>query len=116
MLQHVSRSTGRAALVGTLIAASALVMADDKPSSTQERKDSNPGKTSGVILRVEPIEHGDQARKRSWRVTVNSDVVWRDFVRDQRFPEEPKPLQDKDLRVHYFAKKSLSWYAPNIRP
>ena len=35
---------------------------------------------------------------------------------DQRFPEEPKYLQDKDLRVHYFAKKSLSWYAPNIRP
>ena len=42
------------------------------------------------------------------------------FVRvyhvDQRFPEEPKHLQDKDLCVHYFAKKSLSWYAPNIRP
>ena len=35
---------------------------------------------------------------------------------EQRFPEEPKHLQDKDLRVHYFAKKSLSWYAPNIRP
>ena len=34
----------------------------------------------------------------------------------QRFPEEPKHLQDKDLRVHYFVKKSLSWYAPNIRP
>jgi hypothetical protein len=34
----------------------------------------------------------------------------------QRFPEEPKHLQDKDLCVHYFAKKSLSWYAPNIRP
>ena len=34
----------------------------------------------------------------------------------QRFPEEPKHLQDKDLSVHYFAKKSLSWYAPNIRP
>ena len=34
----------------------------------------------------------------------------------QRFPEEPKPLQDKDLCVHYFAKKSLSWYAPNIKP
>ena len=33
----------------------------------------------------------------------------------QRFPEEPKHLQDKDLCVHYFAKKSLSWYAPNIR-
>ena len=31
----------------------------------------------------------------------------------QRFPEEPKHLQDKDLCVHYFAKKSLSWYAPN---
>ena len=23
---------------------------------------------------------------------------------EQRFPEEPKHLQDKDLRVHYFAK------------
>jgi DNA sulfur modification protein DndB len=34
----------------------------------------------------------------------------------QRFPEEPKHLQDKDLRVHYFVKKSLSWYAPNIMP
>jgi hypothetical protein len=52
MLQHVSRSTGRSALVATLIAASALVMADDKPSTTQERKDSNPGKTSGVIPRA----------------------------------------------------------------
>ena len=38
------------------------------------------------------------------------------FVCHQRFPEEPKHLQDKDLRVHYFAKKSLSWYTPNIRP
>jgi len=38
------------------------------------------------------------------------------FPPPQRFPEEPKHLQDKDLCVHYFAKKSLSWYAPNIRP
>lgn len=75
MLQHVSRNTGRAALVGTLIAASTLVLADDKPSTTQERKDPNPGKTSGVILRVEPVEHGDQARKRSWRVTVNTESL-----------------------------------------
>ena len=35
---------------------------------------------------------------------------------NQRFPEEPKHLQDKDLCVHYFAKKSPSWYAPSIRP
>ena len=83
MLQHMSRSTGRAALVGTMIAASALVLADDKPSTTQDRKDSIPEKTSGVIVRVDPVEHGDQADKRSWRVTVNTDVVWRDFVRDQ---------------------------------
>ena len=34
----------------------------------------------------------------------------------QRFPEEPKHLQDKDLCVHYFAKKPRAWYAPNIRP
>ena len=36
--------------------------------------------------------------------------------RNQRFPEEPKHLQDKDLSAHNFAKKLLSWYAPNIRP
>jgi len=36
--------------------------------------------------------------------------------RCQRFPEQPKHLQYKDLCVRYFAKKSLSWYAPNIRP
>jgi hypothetical protein len=83
MLLHVSRSPGLAALVGTLIATSGLVLADDKPSSTQEGKDSNQGKTSGMILKVEPVGPGDQARKRSWRVTINTDVVWRDFVRDQ---------------------------------
>ena len=36
-------------------------------------------------------------------------------IKRQRFPEEPKHLQDKDLCVHYFAKKSPSWYAPAYR-
>ena len=45
-----------------------------------------------------------------------SELARQHEVSRQRFPEEPKHLQDKDLRVHYFAKKSLSWYAPNIRP
>ncbi len=82
MLQQATRRTGRAALVATLIAGSAWVLADDTPSSTQ-RKGSTPGKTAGVIVKVEPLEPGDQANHRSWKVTVNTDVVWRDFVRDQ---------------------------------
>ena len=80
MLQHPSRSTGLAALIGTLFVALTLVLADDKPSTSSNRKNANTGKTSGVIVKVEPVEHGDQAGKRSWRVTVNTDVVWRDFV------------------------------------
>ena len=57
---------------------------------------------------------------RSWEVVASGARIvasgTRTVARSQRFPEEPKYLQDKDLRVHYFAKKSLSWYAPNMRP
>ena len=53
--------------------------------------------------------------KKRFSHQVPAPAGW-DCTSFQRFPEEPKHLQNKDLRVHYFAKKSLSWYAPNIRP
>ncbi len=82
MLQQMSRSVSQAGLIVILIGVSALVLADDRPGN-QQRKATNTGKTSGVIVKIEPVEQGDQARKRDWRVTINTDVVWRDFVRDQ---------------------------------
>ncbi len=60
----------------------------------QTTKKSPPGdagqeKTSGVILKVEPIG-SDENAPRAWKLTVNTDVVWRDFVRDQA--SEPKKV------------------------
>ena len=78
----MSRSLSQAALIVILIEVSALVLANDQPGS-QQRKAMNTGKTSGVIVKLEPAEQGNPGQERTWRLTVNTDVVWRDFVRDQ---------------------------------
>ncbi|WP_165219672.1 hypothetical protein [Aquisphaera insulae] len=44
---------------------------------------SGRGMVSGVILRAEPVGETPPSRGGAWRLTVNTDVVWRDFVRDQ---------------------------------
>jgi hypothetical protein len=95
MLQQGSRGA-YCALVGIMVAVCGLAIADDKQSGTRGRKESGPGKASGVITKVEPIggdldsttrqegaRNKGKARKHAWRMTVNTDVVWRDFVRDQ---------------------------------
>jgi hypothetical protein len=76
------QQTCRAAVVGSLLMACALAMADDKQQSKDDRK-ADAGKASGVIAGIEPTERGDKDTKRSWKLTLNTDVVWRDFVRDQ---------------------------------
>jgi len=68
----------------TLVAAACWISA---PVEGQTKKASPPGdgrpeKTSGVILKVEPMAANDSGLK-AWKLTVNTDVVWRDFVRDQ---------------------------------
>ncbi len=40
-------------------------------------------KTSGVITKIKGVESGDSGAGQRWRLTINTDVVWRDFVRDQ---------------------------------
>jgi hypothetical protein len=70
-------------MVGALLMACGLAAADDKQQTKGGRKASDADRTSGVITRIEPTERGDKDTKRSWKLTVNTDVVWRDFVRDQ---------------------------------
>lgn len=107
MLQQASRRIGQAALMAILIAVSAWVLADEKSSVAPQRKNSNPARTSGVIVKVEPVEQGDQASKRIWRVTVNTDVVWRDFVRDQAV-DPSKAARTGTERAAAKGKKSVA--------
>jgi len=58
-------------------------MADDKQPAKGGRKSADTDRASGVIARIEPSERGSKDTKRSWKLTLNTDVVWRDFVRDQ---------------------------------
>src|SRR3954465_4961502 len=83
MLQPMSRGARSAAVVASLLMACGLVMADDKQPTKDGRKAAEADKASGVIARIEPTERGDKDTKRSWKLTLNTDVVWRDFVRDQ---------------------------------
>jgi hypothetical protein len=83
MLQQTSRGVRHTVVVGSLLIVCSFVVADDKQQTKGGRKASEAGKASGVIAKVEPTERNDENTKRSWKVTLNTDVVWRDFVRDQ---------------------------------
>jgi len=72
-----------AAMVAALLVSCGLLPADDKQSTKRSRKDADTGKASGVITKVEPAGRGEKGSHRSWKLTLNTDVVWRDFVRDQ---------------------------------
>ena len=94
------------------------VSRDSKPPSWIRAAESTTRQTEVDDVRPPP----PTARLRPSGVKLRSVIhstagsTARSLWETQRFPEEPKHLQDKDLCVHYFAKKSLSWYAPNIRP
>jgi hypothetical protein len=83
MLQQTIRGIRRAAVLGALLMACGLAMADDKQSTKDSRKATESDRASGVIAKIEPAERGDKDTKRAWKLTLNTDVVWRDFVRDQ---------------------------------
>ena len=84
MLQRVFRSASRATVfVGLMLATSGLTLGDDKQSNSRGRSESTLGKASGVITKVEPPSGGDKRARQAWRLTINTDVGWRDFVRDQ---------------------------------
>jgi hypothetical protein len=60
-----------------------LVQGAGQQSSGQQRASSTTGKVAGVITRVEPSQSGARRPGQAWKVTIKTDAVWRDFVRDQ---------------------------------
>jgi hypothetical protein len=77
------RTKGRAVVAGMMVAMCGLALADEKQATRQRSERASAEKTSGVIAKVKGIESGDSGAGQSWKLTVNTDVVWRDFVRDQ---------------------------------
>jgi len=83
MWKRVRRTTGITALGMALVVATALGAADEKQARKSASKGGSPEKVSGVILKVQPAAEGAKGGKDSWKLVINTDVVWRDFVRDQ---------------------------------
>src|SRR4051812_32498973 len=72
-------------LATALLAACSFASAQDtKTTSTQQpKKGEDAGqKISGVVVKVEQIRPDDPSA-RGVRLTIKTDAVWRDFVRDQ---------------------------------
>jgi hypothetical protein len=83
MPEYKTRTKGRAVAAGMLLAICGLALANEKQASGQRSERARAEKTSGVIAKVEGVESGDSSARESWKLSINTDVVWRDFVRDQ---------------------------------
>ena len=80
MLTHASLHAGRAVLVAVVVVACAMGGQESKRSAAPDSKQPGREKASGVILKVERAAGGDAAKKSSWTMSLNTDVVWCDFV------------------------------------
>jgi hypothetical protein len=78
-----TRTKSRAVAAGMLLAICGLALADEKQASSRRSERARAEKTSGVIAKVKSVESGDSGARESWKLSINTDVVWRDFVRDQ---------------------------------
>ncbi|QEH38149.1 hypothetical protein OJF2_67470 [Aquisphaera giovannonii] len=87
MLNHARQRAAGAIVAGGLTVVLGLAADDskapqDKAAPAQAAK-AGRGRIAGVITKVEPLGGADASHARAWRLTVNTAVVWRDFVRDQ---------------------------------
>src|SRR5689334_7349173 len=97
-MNHPSqRLAALAAVAGLLVAASGLSTAQDAKSRPDEKGPGTPTKgpqrVAGVIVKIEDGARDDGESKgeskkdrraaRGRRLTINTAVVWRDWVRDQ---------------------------------
>ncbi len=82
MFRHLNERVSRAGLVVAVALLCGPSFADDKQAINRGRNAAISEKTSGVIVKVEP-----PGQERFCRLTINTDVVWRDFVRDQAMGE-----------------------------
>jgi hypothetical protein len=84
MMQRVCQSASRVTVVvGVMLTTCGLTLGDDKQSKSRAPSESTLEKVSGVITKVEATSGGAKGARQAWRLTINTDVGWRDFVRDQ---------------------------------
>jgi hypothetical protein len=111
-MSRTSRS-GKAGVVATLLAALACGAspADDKPAAARKTKAGAPETIAGVVVKVEAYQDkgstaGKPAPERQV-VTVKTDAVWRDFVRDQAVAPE-KAAKISSTRAASKGRKSVA--------
>jgi hypothetical protein len=103
----------KASVAAALLTALAcgLSSADDKPAKGREGKADAPKTIAGVVVKVETYQDkGATAGKsgpESWVVTVKTDAVWRDFVRDQAVAPE-KAAKISSTRAASKGRKSVA--------
>jgi len=69
--------------LAALVAASGLALAGDDKAKSDKDKDKAQ-KTEGVVTKVEDLSKGgDKSAPRRVCLTIKTDAVWRDYVRDQ---------------------------------
>jgi hypothetical protein len=83
MPNYKTRTKGRAVVAGMLLSVCGLALANEKQASLQRSERGRAEKTSGVITKLKGAQSGDSGARESWKLSINTDVVWTDFVRDQ---------------------------------
>jgi hypothetical protein len=83
MPNYKTRTKGRAVVTGMLLSICGLALGDEKQASRQRGEHPRAEKTAGVTAKLKGAPSGDSGAGQSWRLSINTDVVWRDFVLDQ---------------------------------
>lgn len=111
----------RAAAVAALLWVCGPATADDKPTAAapKQSKAKASEKISGLIMKVEKIKDasakGGEADAQLVVVTVGTDVVWRDFVRDQAVAPE-KATKESTTRAASKGRKSVAGEGQPVDP
>ena len=98
-----------------------LATADDKPTAVapKQSKAKASEKISGLIMKVETFKDatakGGESDAQLVTVTVGTDVVWRDFVRDQAVAPE-KAAQESTTRAASKGRKSVAGEGQPVDP
>lgn len=101
------------ALAAALMLASGASSADDKSTSKTKPKDKGSDKIVGMIVKVEKYQDEQDKSAKDEKaaervvVTVGTDVVWRDFVRDQAVSPE-KAAKNSTTRAASKGRKSVA--------
>jgi len=102
-----------------MVLAAGTSPADDKPSASRKGKVEAPETITGIVVKVETFQDkGSTAGKsapESWVVTVKTDAVWRDFVRDQAVAPE-KAAKISSTRAASKGRKSVANEGQPIDP